>query len=253
MAQSSTGLVGFTIASDLRLGDGHALFTSPNSKISAVNSLDVQVAVKIDDSDPNTKRTIEELAILLSQEDSIDVVKVMSSATAGLKSILEDLLTKEFNSFVGAYRDFLELKMATGDDEAVSRALTSAKLQMEVLSSVEMVNQTEACTLLGLSEINPSATLKRYEAKDKILRFDANGKAIYPLFQFDVAERRIHPALLSVMKLRTDDWGGKMALLHWLTRPNLSLDGFRPCDVISEDGDAIIRSFSAELSETLNG
>jgi hypothetical protein len=123
------------------------------------------------------------------------------------------------------------------------------KLQTEVLSSVPMVDQSQACDLLGLSD--PSA-LKRYEDKDKILRFDVEGNAAYPLFQFDVTERRIHPTLLTIMEMRTDDWGGKLALLHWLTRPNRSLGGAKPCDVLADDASAVLKSFAAEVAEALN-
>jgi len=53
--------------------------------------------------------------------------------------------------------------------------------------------------------------------------------------------------------MRTDDWGDRAALFHWLTVRNRSLAGMRPCDVLIEDADAVIASFSAEVSEALNG
>lgn len=253
MAQASEEFLAFTDMSDVKLDGRRLLFRSQNSRISASNSCDLHVDVKIDSIDEDTMRMLTELALRLGAGDSTDVANLMSSATANFSTMLEKVFSNEFDAAMAAYRSWLEMKMATGDDEAVSRAMTRAKLQTEILSSVDMVDQSGACTLLGLSDANPSATLKRYEAKDKILRFDVRGKASYPLFQFDVAERRIYPPLLSVMEMRTDNWGGKMALLHWLTRPNLSLEGHRPCDVISEREDAILRSFSAELSETMNG
>jgi hypothetical protein len=94
--------------------------------------------------------------------------------------------------------------------------------------------------------------LKLYEDRDRILRIDANRKAAYPLFQFHVAERRIHPALLTIMEMRTDDWGGKLVLLHWLTCPNRSLGGAKPCDVLADDASVVLKSFAAEVAEPLN-
>lgn len=141
--------------------------------------------------------------------------------------------------------------MAEVQDEASSRALTRAKLQRETLAAVTMVEQSEAGALLGLSATNLSA-LNRYEVTNQILRFVQEGKAAYPLFQFNVTERRIHPALLKLTEMRTDAWGGKMALLHWLTRPNRSLHGARPCDRLAEDADAIVDSFAAEIAEPLS-
>lgn len=129
----------------------------------------------------------------------------------------------------------------------------SSQTQTEILASVTMVDQSRACDLLALSNADFAATLKRYEDNDEILRFDLNECPAYPLFQFDEVSHSIHPTFLSLMKLRTDDWGGKIALLHWLTIPNLSLRGAKPCDVLAEDADAVLNSFKAEIAEPLNG
>jgi hypothetical protein len=128
----------------------------------------------------------------------------------------------------------------------------SSQLQTEILASVTMVDQARVRDLLALSNTDFAATLKRYEDNDEILRFDLNERPAYPLFQFDEASHRIHPTLLSLLRLRTDDWGGKIALLHWLTTPNRSLCGARPCDVLTDDADAIVSSFEAEIAELLN-
>ena len=122
-------------------------------------------------------------------------------------------------------------------------------LQKEVLASVTMVDQAQARELLSLPNADFASTLKRYEANDEILVFDLNGSPAYPLFQFDRASHRIYPTLLSILELRTDDWGGKIALLHWLTAPNRSLCGARPCEVLSDDADAMLNSFKAEIAE----
>ena len=123
------------------------------------------------------------------------------------------------------------------------------KLQAEILSSVPMVDQSKACDFLGLSD--PSV-LKRYEDKDRILRFDVEGNAAYPLFQFDVVRRSIHPTLLTIMEMRTDDWGGQLALLPWLTRPNRSLGGLKASDVLADNASAVLKSFAAEVAEPFN-
>jgi len=128
-----------------------------------------------------------------------------------------------------------------------------AKLQDEILNSVPMVDQNEACILLGLSETDPSATLFHHEIDCQILRFNIEGQAAYPLFQFDVTKQQVYPALIELMKMRPEDWGGQMAFLHWLTRPNRSLGGARPCDRLEKDADAILVSFGAEISASLHG
>lgn len=128
-----------------------------------------------------------------------------------------------------------------------------AEVEDEMLGSVPMVDQDNACILLGLSEPNPSATLFRRQVRCQILRFNIGGQAAYPLFQFDVAGQRVYPALVELMKMRPDDWGGQMAFLHWLTRPNCSLGGARPCDRLTNDADAIVTSFGAEICQPLHG
>lgn len=127
-----------------------------------------------------------------------------------------------------------------------------SQLQTEVLASVTMVDQERARDLLFLPNADFASTLKRYEDSDEILVFDLNGSPAYPLFQFDTASHRIHPTLLSILQLRTDDWGSKIALLAWLTAPNRSLCGARPCEVLSDDADAILNSFKAEVAEPSN-
>lgn len=128
-----------------------------------------------------------------------------------------------------------------------------AKVQEEMIGSVTMVDQDEACILLGLSETDTSAALYRRQARCQILRFNIEGQAAYPLFQFDVVGQRVYPALIELMKMRPEDWGGQMVFLHWLTQPNSSIGGARPCDRLAKDGDAIVASFRAEISEPLHG
>jgi hypothetical protein len=235
------------------------LFGSKRSKVSVSDSTEVTVDLKLDVSHLDFELLLPKLQSLLDHQTSSPMeastlLRLMRSALKeAIETSLQRELTREFEGIVAAYREMLERRVASGHDESISRALTQAKLQSETLASVPMVGQGEACALLGLSDTNPSATLKRYETKNRILRFDWKGKAAYPLFQFDVAERRLHPTLIKLMDMRTDDWGGKTALLHWLTRSNRSLGGARPCDRLAEDADAIVKSFLADIAEPVNG
>jgi len=259
MAHTSEGLAYRSTATDPGDGDFRLVFRSRKISVSAPRSTDVSVDVKLDANDIDLDAMLREIQTMLDRQGgtSPDAASLVKMTRASLRQVieitLERSLTKEFDAIVAAYRDMLERRMASGEDEAISRALTRVKLQTEVLLSVAMVDQAEACALLGLSDTNPSATLRRYEAKDRILRFNLKGKAAYPLFQFDVAERRIHPVVLILLKMRTEEWGGKIALLHWLTSPNLSLGGAKPYDQLAQNSDTILKSFSAEIAEPLNG
>ena len=139
------------------------------------------------------------------------------------------------------------------EEEFFERMRRVAKVRDEIIASVQMVDQGEAGILLGLSETDPSDILFRRQVNFQILRFNIEEQAAYPLFQFDVAKKRVYPALIELMKMGPEDWGGQMALLHWLTLHNRSLGDARPCDRLATDADAILASFEAEISEPLHG
>ena len=121
------------------------------------------------------------------------------------------------------------------------------------MAAVELVGPKEACELLGLSGTDAFTTLQRCEAEDRVLCLDWTGMPVYPRCQFDASRCQVYPILIELLAMRTDDWGSRLALLHWLTRPNRSLGGARPCDRLAEDGDAIVASFAAELSAPDHG
>nr|WP_204354584.1 hypothetical protein [Paracoccus saliphilus] len=234
------------------------IFQSPKSSVSTSGATEVRVDLKLDVKDVDFETLFRDLKVKLHQVGPHPSGKDLHGETlVALKDAVRELLMRglagEFEGIIGAYRDMLEQRAASGQDEAVARALTRVKLQTDVLNSVPMVDQAQACTILGLSTANPSASLRRLEARDAILRFDRSGRASYPLFQFDIPERRVHPVLIKLLQMRSDDWGGKMALLHWLTRPNRNLQGARPCDRLAEHPEAILSSFAAEVAEPLNG
>lgn len=114
----------------------------------------------------------------------------------------------------------------------------------------------DVATTYALAQRPPRSCVSgqgRVEVDCQILRFNIERQAAYPLFQFDVTRQRVHPTIIELMKMRPDAWGGQMAFLHWLTRPNRSLGNARPCDRLEKDADAIVASFKAEISQPLHG
>lgn len=141
--------------------------------------------------------------------------------------------------------------LGVGLDERGNLIFAEDVLRAEINCSVSMIDQDAAGILLGLSEADPSVILTRHEIEEQILSFNIEGQAVYPRFQFDVVGRRVYPAVIELMKMRPDHWGGQTALIHWLTLPNLSLSGARPCDKLAKDANAILASFQSEISEPL--
>jgi len=113
-----------------------------------------------------------------------------------------------------------------------------------------MVDQAEACVLLGLSKTNASATMKRKEDKGELLRFLIEGRPAYPLFQFDVEGRRLYPVMAALIAAKPATWSD-FRLLHWLTRPHLDLDG-APAKVLGQE-EAVTAAFAREIEPAVHG
>lgn len=167
------------------------------------------------------------------------------------KASLARLMARELESFLEAYRNHLARNFTQGEDPVLKRALNRVRLQNELLKATTLVDQKRACELLGKSPSNPSATMKRVESDQAPLKFTDNGRVKYPLFQFDIDNRRIFPVLKELRKIQPDNYSDFM-LLHWLTRPHLDLHG-PPADALKTNPDAVLEAFSREVEPVRHG
>ena len=175
-------------------------------------------------------------------------IDVMHKAATDL---LNKWLADELTGMVEAYRTFLRESLAKGDDPTVKAALNRARLQEKILAGTPMVDQAEACELLGLSSANPSATMKRKEERGEVLRFSIDGRAAYPLLQFDVEGRRVLPAMIRLMANKPKAWSD-FRLLHWLIRPHLDFE-HTPGEALGSDGEGVIAAFAREIEPPVHG
>ena len=127
------------------------------------------------------------------------------------------------------------------------------ELQTALLRAVPMIGSREAGRLLGLSDLDPSAALERLEADGRLLCFTREGEPLYPLFQFDAASSRVHPVMVGLLAMRTEDWGGMFAFLNWLVTPSRSLGGVPPDEKLGSDPERVINFFRVETTEHLAG
>lgn len=176
---------------------------------------------------------------------------VKEAMKAAFAAVLRDRFSCEIDKVVDAYRIMLRESLAKGDDTELQAALNRARLQEKILAGTSMVDQAQACELLGLSGANPSATMKRKEDKREILRFTIDGRAAYPLFQFDVEGRRIYQAMARLIALKPRSWSD-FRLLHWLTRPHLDF-GVAPAERLGAEADAVIAAFEREIVPAEHG
>lgn len=220
----------------------------------AASSVHVDVSVGVAPADIDRWSTaVESRAAPASAEAGSKKAQgmVKEAMKAAFAEVFSDRFSGEIDKVVDAYRVMLRESLAKGDDTELQAALNRARLQEKILAGTLMVDQAQACELLGLSSANPSATMKRKEDKREILRFTVDGRAAYPLFQFDVEGRRIHPAMAKLIALKPASWSD-FRLLHWLTRPHLDFGG-APAERLGAEADAVIAAFEREIVPAEHG
>ncbi|WP_226898632.1 antitoxin Xre/MbcA/ParS toxin-binding domain-containing protein [Mangrovicoccus algicola] len=187
-------------------------------------------------------RDAREVEVALTLTASDLPAQAADALQGRLADRLEAALSREFGQLVAAYRARLEEQLAKGQDAALREALNRVRLQTGVLAGLPMADQAEACELLGLSLANPSATMRRKEQKGEILRFTLEGRARYPLFQFDAEAQRLHPAMSAILAERPAGWSD-FRLLYWLTRPHRALGDATPAARLGRDPGAVLAAF----------
>ena len=197
---------------------------------------------------------VEAPALLPSAKAKADP-QAAKAVRAVLERAVADVFRRSFATEIGlvvdAYRVMLRESLAKGEDPELLAALNRARIQEKILAGTSMVDQAHACQLLGLSDANPSATMKRKEDKKELLRFTIDGRAVYPLFQFDVEGRRLFPAMARLLARRPPSWSD-FRLLHWLTRPHLDFDG-TPAEALKRDEAAVVAAFDQEIEPPVHG
>lgn len=168
-----------------------------------------------------------------------------------LNDLTSDIMADELTAFAEQYRRLLREGMATGEDRVVRDTLNRVRLQERLLDSVHLVSQKEACELLGMSKKNPSATMSRKEENGELLRFTRDGRAVYPLLQFDPDARRLYPEIKEMIAM-AEGWRSHYQILSWLVRPHLDFDG-TPAEALKTHGDAVIAAFARETAEQSHG
>ena len=197
-----------------------------------------------------------------SDPDNLEVLSKLVKGAKAAKSLLEHMeeivsqyvsraLSDELEEMTRAYRLMLRETMPQGDDMALQAALNRARLQERILAETPMADQAQACELLGLSSANPSASMRRKERQGGLLRFTVDGKALYPLFQFDVENRRVFPAMADVLAAKPEHWSD-FRLLNWLTSPHLDFDDV-PADALAADPDTLLAALARAAEPVTHG
>lgn len=237
---------------------GRVIYKSDAIAAKAMNAgtiaIDLCLNSKPADLDVILQSLTENAAISHGLKAGAASVGAKTDLQAALQGVAEELIIRllgnEFGKFTDAYRVYLRESLAKGESPQVQAALNRARLQEKIIASTPMVDQSEACELLGLSKANASATMKRKEDRHELLRFTVDGRPSYPLFQFDVEGRRIYPAMARLISKKPGTWSD-FRLLHWLIRPHLDFEG-TPAQSLG-DVEAVAAAFEREIEPTVHG
>ncbi len=238
----------------------HMLYASDDIAVSALTagSVRINVSVNADPADVDKWRAIIEsddvtTAVRVATRRGSDKVPgaLREAMKAAFVAVFAKRFSGEIDKVVDAYRVMLRESLAKGNDADLQTALNRARLQEKILAGTSMVDQAQACELLGLSGANPSATMKRKEEKREILRFTIDGRVSYPLFQFDVEGRRVFPAMAKLIALKPEAWSD-FRLLHWLTRPHLDF-GTTPAEKLGAEDTEVVAAFKREIVPAEHG
>jgi hypothetical protein len=239
--------------------DTHTLYTSRDITVSALTagSVHINVSIDADPADIDKWRAIVESDVTITSQAKTKQSRdkapgaLREAMEAAFVDVFSNRFSGEISKVVDAYRVMLRESLAKGTDSELQKALNRARLQEKILANTSMVDQSQACELLGLSGTNPSATMKRKEEKREILRFSIDGRVSYPLFQFDVEGRRIFPAMAKLIALKPEAWSD-FRLLHWLTRPHLDFDA-APAEKLGAEDAEVIAAFKREIVPAEHG
>ncbi len=133
----------------------------------------------------------------------------------------------------------------------IKAVLNRQRVQQKLLANVAMVDEAEACRLLGKSTCNPSAKMKGKEDEGEVLRFTVDGRAVYPVFQFDLEGQRVFPVMKALIATAPPTWSS-FKILHWLTRPHLEFAA-PPATALGVDPDKVLQAFQRVIEPDVHG
>ncbi|WP_419271150.1 hypothetical protein [Paracoccus sp. T5] len=123
-------------------------------------------------------------------------------------------------------------------------------MRRQILSGVKMISGDEARAILGRPDACPSWCSLPKEGC--LLRVRIAGSWRYPVFQFDLTNRRIDPGFVQILAAaRAAEWSD-LRLLNWLMRPHFDFDGV-PAEALQDPDGAVLAAFLREIEPECHG
>lgn len=235
---------------DVPLADGGS---TPLLTVRQREAGNVSVEISLKDTDALLSAFREVIAEAGDERLSAErlTVEISRAIEHAAQAFLSEQLNNELNQFIQDYRLMLRECLATQDDLQLAKALSRARLRERILNATPMVDEDQAMELLGFSGADPSATMERKVGVAELLHFEIGGRKAYPLFQFDVDNRRIYPAMTELIAMRPGNWSD-YRLLYWLVQSHLDFED-TPAAALGREDDAIISAFKCEIEPVLHG
>jgi len=110
-----------------------------------------------------------------------------------------------------------------------------------------LVRRDVLARLLSRGCDDPTARLARWIVAHDVVAFRRNGALVLPLFQFDLAEARVLPAVRAACR-ELSTASGDDAVAVWFTRPSGWLLGESPLERIASDPCGVVEAALADRS-----
>ena len=118
--------------------------------------------------------------------------------------------------------------------------MTGTLIREALLASIPMLEEAQRAKRRGETGTAAAAALQELEAHGAIFSIDADGKQLYPRFQFDVHFEAL-PSMTEILA-QVPRSARSWPLLSWLNARNVLLAGRRPADLVSEQPTAVCRA-----------
>lgn len=140
--------------------------------------------------------------------------------------------------------------MTLSREELRREAALRRALRRQILSGVEMVDEVEACRLLGLAPTDPAWSSSQLQ--DQLLQFRIAGRWNFPAFQFDTSNRRPYPGLVKIVAAAKAAGWSSFRLLNWMMSPHLDFDGV-PADALRDRDEEVLEAFLRDSEPECHG
>ncbi|WP_449043444.1 hypothetical protein [Paracoccus versutus] len=124
-------------------------------------------------------------------------------------------------------------------------------VEERLLASIDLIDATQACTLLRIETDDPEGVLQAMARGGAIITLTQNGRTIVPLFQFDTELGRVFDVVLDLLKLRPCRISN-LRLAYWMTRAHVDFGG-PPADRFGKDDAAIVAAFGRYIEPVRHG